>query len=212
MQISQIIRELRFYLIPTLLFGLVSLYFTAYYGLAQTQLWFNAFYSQALDSIMPFYTYLGDGLIFVFLIFPLLFFKRRAIVSLAFTAILTLVVIASLKAYFNEPRPLKYFETQVETLREVPGVKPHYKHSFPSGHTTAAFGAWAILAFYSRKKYLQLIFFSVALGVAYSRVYLSMHFLRDVGAGAILGSFIAITALYLSAKMNKPWLNSKWWP
>lgn len=211
MRINQIIRFLRYFLVPTLILGLLSLYFTARHGLADTQLWFNGYYSDLLDYIMPVYTYLGDGLVFLFLLPFFFIFKKQAFIALIFSALMTLIFSSALKAYFDEPRPLRYFE-QFEgmELRQVPGVKPHYNHSFPSGHTTAAFAAWGVLAFFSRRKYLQVIFFLVAAGVAYSRIYLSMHFLRDVGAGAILGAFIALNAIYLSGKIKRPWVSEKW--
>lgn len=210
MRINQIIRSLRWFLAPTLIFGLLALFFTARNGLAETQIWFNQYYSNFLDSAMPWYTYLGDGLVFLMLIVPFLFLKRRAMLALIFSAVLTLLFTSALKSYFNEPRPMHYFEQLDYDLREVPGVKAHYNHSFPSGHTTAAFAAWGVLAFFLRKKGWQLLCFSIALGVAYSRIYLSMHFLRDVGAGAILGAFIAINALYLAFKINKDWVQAYW--
>lgn len=211
MGINQIIWSLKWFLGPALIFGLVTLFFTARYGLADTQLWFNRYYSNFLDGLMPMYTYLGDGLIFLFMLPVFLLFKRQALVALIFGALLTLLFTASLKSYFDEPRPLRYFEEEQNlALRQVPGVKAHYNRSFPSGHTTAAFVAWGILAFYARRKDLQLFFFLIALGVAYSRIYLNLHFLRDVGAGAILGSFLAMTAIYLSGKIKRPWVQQKW--
>ncbi len=211
MRINQIIRSLTFFLAPTLILGLLALFFTTQYGLATTQLWFNSFYSGFLDDLMPIYTYLGDGLIFVAFIPVFLRFQKRAMIALLFSALMTLVFSAALKSYFNEPRPLRYFEeNHLPELRTVPGVKPHYNRSFPSGHTTAAFAAWGVLAFFLKRKDLQLLFFLIALGVAYSRIYLGHHFLRDVGAGSILGAFIAMTAIYLSYKINRPWANKTW--
>lgn len=210
MRVSQIIRSLQWFVVPSLVFALVALFFTMRYGLASTQIWFNQFYTDSLDAIMPSYTYLGDGLVFAFLLLPFAFLKRQAFMALLFGALITLVSTAATKAYFDEPRPLRYFEQIDYELRQVPGVEPHYRHSFPSGHTTAAFAAWGILAFFIRKPSWQVLFFSIALGVAYSRIYLSMHFLRDVGAGALLGTFIAILAVFLSGKLKGEWLSKKW--
>lgn len=211
MRINQIIRSLNFFLTPTLIFGLTALYFTASYGLAETQLWFNGFHNATLDQLMPIYTYLGDGLVFLVLIPFFLMFKRRALLALVFSGIMTLLFSSALKAYFNEPRPIKYFqEVEGIELRQVPGVKAHYNHSFPSGHTTAAFAAWGVLAYFCRRKSLSLLFFTLASGVAFSRIYLNMHFLRDVGAGAFLGAFIAINAVYLSSKIKSPWADTTW--
>lgn len=210
MRINQIIRSIPWYVVPSLVFGLISLFLTLRFGLADTQIWFNERYTKGLDAIMPWYTHLGDGLIFLGMIIPLLFFKRQALLSLFLAGFLTLVLSSALKAYFDEPRPLAYFEQVDYDLRQVEGVKPHYRHSFPSGHTTAAFAAWGILAFYVRKRPWQFVFFMIATGVAYSRIYLSMHFLRDVGAGAILGLFVCISAVFLASKVKKPWTEKFW--
>lgn len=212
MSISQIIRSLSTYLAPTLIFGLTALFFTVQYGLVDTQLWFNSYHSEFLDQLMPFYTYLGDGLVFIFLLPILLFFPRKAMVGLFFGGVLTLLFTSALKEYFNESRPVLYFEQMgvEQELRLVPGVKAHLHHSFPSGHTTAAFAAWGILAFFSRRKPIQLLCFLIATGVAYSRIYLSQHFLRDVGAGAILGVFVALIALFLALKIKSAWANKYW--
>ncbi len=210
MPINQIIRSLQWFVVPSLVFGLLALLFTVQYGLAETQIWFNHYYTDFLDQLMPIYTYLGDGLIFGILVIPLLFFKRRALVALLFAGVITLLLTGLTKAYFNEPRPLKVFESLDYSLREVPNVKPHYQHSFPSGHTTAAFAAWGLLAFFLKRPFAQLICFSIAAGVAYSRIYLSMHFLRDVGAGAILGTFIVIVAIYLASKLRGSWADKNW--
>lgn len=212
MQLSQIIRSLQWFVVPSLVFGLLALFFTVQFGLADTQIWFNGYYNGFLDSLMPVYTHLGDGLIFAILIIPLLFLRRRAMASLLFAGILTLVITGLAKAYFDEPRPLKFFEQEEFVLRQVEGVKPHYRHSFPSGHTTAAFAAWGLLAFMVKRPLPQFLFFLIAAGVAYSRIYLSMHFLRDVGAGAILGTFIMLTAIFLSNKLRSPWFDKKWFP
>ena len=102
MRINQIIRSLRWFLAPTLIFGLLALFFTARNGLAETQIWFNQYYSNFLDLAMPWYTYLGDGLVFLMLIVPFLFLKRRAMLALIFSAVLTLLFTSALKSYFND--------------------------------------------------------------------------------------------------------------
>jgi membrane-associated phospholipid phosphatase len=50
----------------------------------------------------------------------------------------------------------------------------------------------------------------IAVGVAYSRMYLSMHFLRDVTAGALLGTFIAFIASYWSQRLKSEFWSKKW--
>lgn len=193
------------------LFVLVSAYFLSQFSKAEIHLWVNAHYSDGADLIFKYGTHLGDGWIFAALIFPFLAFKRRAMLALILGAVFTLLFSGGIKQYFkDEPRPVKFFETQEASLRLVPGVDNHHYRSFPSGHTTSAFAAWGLLAFFLAKPSYQGIFFAVALMVAYSRMYLSQHFLRDLTAGAVLGSFIALLSYQLSAYLAPEWGQKKW--
>ena len=81
-------------------------------------------------------------------------------------------------------------------IREVPFVENAYFNSFPSGHTTAAFAFFCALSILARKHpLLQSLFFLLAAGVAYSRMYLSQHFLADVLAGSLL-AWAAVKWIY----------------
>ena len=62
-------------------------------------------------------------------------------------------------------------------------------HSFPSGHTGAAFGFFGVLFFaYRRWGGWALL---VAAAIAWSRIYLNVHHLSDIMAGALIGLLIA---------------------
>lgn len=59
------------------------------------------------------------------------------------------------------------------------------KYSFPSGHTAAAFLMAGSLSFQFPE--LQVVMYSVAGLIGFSRVYLRVHYPTDVLAGALLG-------------------------
>ena len=206
-----IIRKNVLFLMGGLLIIVGSLFFILQYDQATIHLWSDARHSIWGDQWMPFLTHLGDGLAFILLaLIAVLFFDRRALATVLISAVLTLLITAGLKAAFNEDRPLKYFEKQGIELNQVEGVKPRYKHSFPSGHTTTAFAIWGILAFWLRKKPWQLLCVLIAATAAYSRIYLNMHFLRDVSTGAALGCFIMILSLFLTFKLKSTWFTKTW--
>jgi membrane-associated phospholipid phosphatase len=66
-------------------------------------------------------------------------------------------------------------------------------HSFPSGHTSATFALCACLAAITPPKYrwLQAIWLIAGWLGAYSRIYLSQHFVDDILLGSIIGVFAA---------------------
>jgi PAP2 superfamily len=64
--------------------------------------------------------------------------------------------------------------------------------SFPSGHSTAAFATATYLSMYFKdKKWVSWLSYTLASGVALSRLNDNKHWASDVVAGAILGHFVA---------------------
>ena len=70
--------------------------------------------------------------------------------------------------------------------------------SFPSGHTTAAFAGAVVIWHWNPKWGKAALLFSVVM--AFSRIYLSLHYPTDVIAGAVVGSFSAWLVLYIGLK------------
>jgi membrane-associated phospholipid phosphatase len=62
-------------------------------------------------------------------------------------------------------------------------------HSFPSGHTGAAFAFFGV-PFFANRRYGWGVLFAAA-AIAWSRIYLNVHHLSDVMAGAFVGLMIA---------------------
>jgi undecaprenyl-diphosphatase len=92
------------------------------------------------------------------------------------------------KAAVGEKRP-----NEPDPLVAIP-----HSHSFPSGHTATSFaGATALSLVYPRGAPA---FYVLAAGVAYSRLYLGVHFPLDVVGGAVIG---AATALLLLAAVRR---------
>ena len=67
-------------------------------------------------------------------------------------------------------------------------------YSFPSGHTSSSFAAALILTL--RHKKVGWLAYIPAVLIAFSRLYLYVHFPSDVLGGAVLGVGIGLLMLY----------------
>ena len=119
--------------------------------------------------------------------------RMQSLRAFALALILTLVVSQGLKLVFSEsPRPWSVHPA----VPDFPALVKRYYKSFPSGHTSFAVAIAATWSTVAPKKYrFPIGMFLLALGVAFSRIYLHMHWLHDVLAGGLLGlgcSYIAL--------------------
>lgn len=145
-----------------------------------------------LTSFMKIVTFLGKGGWFwilcavVLLAIP----KTRktgyaAVFSLIFGAIVTNLLLKNIVA---RPRPF----AEIEAL--IPLIAKPTDFSFPSGHTTASF-AVALVMFRMLPKKIGIPAVVLAALVAFSRLYLGVHYPTDVLVGflvALMGSTVAV--------------------
>jgi len=80
-------------------------------------------------------------------------------------------------------------------------------HSFPSGHSASAFALCLSLAIILKKRVWQLAMFLAAITIAYSRVYLSQHFLVDIWAGSAIGTLVAAVYWQYEQKIQWNWID-----
>ncbi len=100
-----------------------------------------------------------------------------------------------MKYSFNRQRP---FTADSLVIKASSGGGP----SFPSGHTSLAFAAATSLSFAYPKWYVIIPSYLWAGTVAYSRMYLGVHYPTDVWVGAMVGTLSG----YLSYKLNN-WIH-----
>lgn len=151
-----------------------------------------------LDPLFEGLTYLGSfGAVWLLAAVVLAIVWRRPIVfARVGVAALSGVLVSSLiKDLISRPRP-PLRVPDPGPLVALPGTS-----SFPSGHATVAFACATMLAATDRR--LAIPAFALAAGVAWSRVYVGVHYPLDVLAGAVLGVLLATVLRLLGAALRR---------
>lgn len=164
------------------------------YSRVNAHLLLNNYHTPFLDTFFKYFTYIGGGFP-VYLGIAWCFYNLRQGLYILFTQGLTAIFTQALKYLCAHPRPLTYFnQLGISLPPTVEGVHIWDAYnSFPSGHTSATFALCACLAAITPPKYrwLQAIWLLAGWLGAYSRIYLSQHFIDDILSGSILGVFSA---------------------
>ena len=136
-----------------------------------------------MDLLMPAITTLGNsGLIWIILAGILIIMPKYRKVGVAVMAGLVLEVICCnlvLKPLVARIRPC-----DVNTAVQLLIARPD-DFSFPSGHTGASFAA--VSAFYASRSRLWIPLLILAVLIAFSRLYLYVHYPSDILAGVVIG-------------------------
>ena len=155
-----------------------------------------------LDVLMPIITVLGDAGIFWIAVSAVLLCLpkyRKAGLGMGI-ALLMGVVLCNiiLQPLIGRRRPYDYPLEHVGKTMELLGATPH-DFSFPSGHTIASFEAAVALTV--RHKKLGAAALVLAVLIAFSRMYLYVHYPTDVLASVVLGSALAFLGCFLAEKL-----------
>lgn len=155
-----------------------------------------------LDQIFIGITSLGNsGFIWIIIGVAMLLFKktRRTGIIVLFSLLLGyLIGNMGLKNLIQRSRPC-WTDPSVELL-----IKNPHDYSFPSGHTLHSFAA--AFAIYLSHKKAGIISLVLAFFIAFSRLYLFVHYPTDILGGMVLGVSLALFSNY----MIKKWTTKLW--
>ena len=156
------------------------------------------FRTPAGDAVIPLITKLGDkGIIWILLAAVLLLIPKTRRTGAILTAALCVDLVGCsviIKNLFARVRPFDV-NTSVQLLIPKPA-----DFSFPSGHTAASFSSAAALFFAGEKKLWKPVL-ALAVIIAFTRLYLYVHYPTDILGGMAVGT----AAGYLGF-----WIITKW--
>ena len=157
-------------------------------------------HNPVLDTIMCAITRLGNaGIIWILLCIVLLILpKTRKTGVILMAALLVDLVVCNgiLKPLVHRIRPFDV-KTGIELL-----VKRPTDYSFPSGHTAASFASvMALYLAWEKKIWIPALVLAVL--IAFSRLYLYVHYPTDVLGGMIIGAISGALGYWLVKKVSE---------
>ena len=156
--------------------------------------------TDVLTPIMKFITHLGDkGIFWILIAIVMLFFKKTrplgmmAGIALVFSVLINNVLI---KPNVGRIRPYEV----VDGLKLL--IERQHDPSFPSGHSGASFAAAVVFLVKGPKK-IGIPAIIMAALIAFSRLYVGVHYPTDVICGIITGTCCAIISFMIWSIVEK---------
>ena len=160
-----------------------------------------------LDAVMPVITVLGDaGIFWMVIAAALLLFKKTRRVGLGMGIAMLMGLLLcnlTLKPLCQRPRPYDY---QFDVFNKLIPLLIEQQHdfSFPSGHTIASFEAAGVIALNNKKWGIPALL--LASLIAFSRLYLYVHYPTDVLVSVLLGLALAFVGNRLAHRVPDRYL------
>lgn len=157
-----------------------------------------------MDTIMPIITMFGDdGIFWIAIAVLLLFFPKTRKIGLGMgfaMAIGLLICNVTMKPLIARIRP---YDLKEEMGILIPPLTERmHDFSFPSGHTIASFEAATVLLKNSKKMGIPAMILAVL--IAFSRLYLYVHYPTDVLFSIVAGTLIGFLGNFLAQKIKLP--------
>lgn len=204
--LNRIWSSVHVYIWACLLFWIVTLWIVIGIQPGSDLSWFNDWKGTWIDNVFIYGTKLGEEHSYILVMVLLFFGHRKDVLWIPLIGIVVTIISFLGKQFFREPRPGAFAAEPwfADRIILVDGIQPLTGlTSFPSGHTMSAFAlACFIIYLFPLKKGWVFVVFALAVLVGLSRVYLVMHFLRDVLTGSIIGVIVGLAMAYVHSRYN----------
>ena len=164
--------------------------------------WRNPF----LDAVMPFVTHLGDLAIVWFIAAAVLLMqpKRR---TYGLAVVIAVIGAAAIGAFLLKPLFARVRPYEVAGFMDLLIPAP-MGSSFPSNHSMVSFAAATALCCLPEKgraiTAVKIAAVVTACLIAFSRLYLYVHFPSDIAVGAVLGIAFGFASVALAKRLRPP--------
>lgn len=152
-----------------------------------------------LNYVFKFLSYSGEVMIVWLVITFFLLYRSKKLDQLKFIipAYLITFIISQLilKNIIQRPRPF-LADDAITTI-----VMQPLSYSMPSSHSASSFVAATLLSYYFPK--YRIPFFILAFSIAFSRVYIGVHYPSDIFVGALLGIGVGLITVYVIKKVKQ---------
>lgn len=151
------------------------------------------FHNPFLDSLFINITKLAEVYFFI-VVLSIIFWciNKKARYKIGFVLLSSNIVNGAVKCIVNAKRPFQVSK-DIRALRTETATGS----SFPSGHTQGTAAFWTAMMIWIRKLWVYILGALLIVLVAISRMYLGVHWPRDVAAGAAIGIAWAFFAAWL---------------
>ena len=154
-----------------------------------------------LDILFQLITMCGEQIVLISIIAVIYWaLDKKFGEYIAYSVLTSVLLNNTIKDIFKMKRPIG--EKGIRTLREQTATG----YSFPSGHTQNASSFYGAMAIYLKKRVMHIIATIMIILVRFSRLYLGVHYPKDVIVGGILGVLTSLICYKLYNKFENKML------
>lgn len=151
-----------------------------------------------MDKLMIFLTSLGDKG-FIWIVIGVILLTQKKYRKIGFVLLIALLITSIvgegvIKNIVQRHRPFITYP-YISII-----INPPISFSFPSGHTSSSFAAATVLGYYIKE--WRYVFYIFATSIAFSRIYLFVHYPSDIIAGILLGVICALLTIKVIDKLK----------